>query len=105
MNVKTLKSWTLQSFALRGNGGAQVYEGYEVKKKRGKITLSFISPEKVFLFMKSLFGKKIKYWLDSTTCVYVGEDRCEAHVCMYGVIYGMYVRMSAYMYVRMHVRV
>ena len=102
---KTLKSWTLQSFALRGNGGAQVYEAYEVKKKGGEITLSFISPEKVFLFMKSLFGKKIKYWLDSTTCVYVGEDRCEAHVCMYGVIYGMYVRMSAYMYVRMHVRV
>jgi len=36
MNVKTLKSWTLQSFALRGNGGAQVYEGYEVKKKKGE---------------------------------------------------------------------
>ena len=35
-----------------------VYEAYEVKKK-GKITLSFTSPEKgfFFIFMKSLLGK------------------------------------------------
>ena len=41
-------------------GGAQVYEAYEVKK--GKITLSFTSPEKDFLyiFMKSLHGIFLK---------------------------------------------
>ena len=39
------------------------YEAYEVKKKMGKITLPFTSPEKdffLFIFMKSFHGNCFK---------------------------------------------
>jgi hypothetical protein len=44
----------------KGKGGVWGYEAYEVKNEKGKITLSFTSPQKDFLyiFMKSLLHRK-----------------------------------------------
>ena len=55
-------------------GGVKVYEAYELKKKKRKITLSFTPPEKDFLyiFMKSLLHRKKKNAPLFTTCVIQG---------------------------------